>query len=113
MDKLVNCCFTTKKIGSDLNKIIKELRKAFLATEVTETLKIHVATRYIQQCLKFLPGDSLGVWSEQAGESIHREFIKFWDRYKINSIEDENYLKRLKKEVVEFFVSAYMKLVYY
>ena len=79
-----------------------ELRKAFIAANVSETWKFHVATRHIEECLQFLSGDSLGVWSEQAGESIHREFIKFWDRYKVNCIEDINYPERFKKAVVEF-----------
>ena len=78
---------------------MSKLRKAFISTEVSETLKIHVITRHIDHCLHFLCDDEgLGLWSEQAGESVHHEFLKFWRRYKKNS----TYLPSLKKAVVSF-----------
>lgn len=54
--------------------------------------------------LQFLGGNNgLGLWSEQAGESIHREFLKFWEQYKINVLEDFTYAMRLKKAIIAFF----------
>lgn len=104
MNKVVESCFSTKKYGSvsDLAKNIDELKKTFKAIDVSETLKIHVALHHLQHCLHFLGNDGLGLWSEQAGESIHREFLKYWGRYKINNIEDKNYKAQLKKAVIEF-----------
>lgn len=102
MDKVVTSSFSTKKVAPDLEKNVEILRKAFLATQVSETLKIHVATKHLNDCLQYLSGNGLGIWSEQAGESVHKEFIKYWNRYKMNNIHDAKYGQQLKKAVVEF-----------
>lgn len=102
MDKLVISCFSTKVKEDDVDKLAQEVRKHFLATGVTESLKIHVATRHIQQCLNFLDGDGLGLWSEQSGESIHHEWLEVWEKFKMNSMTDERYVGFLKSAVMDF-----------
>lgn len=105
MDKIVNKFFSSKKVDStdsELNRCVKELKKAFEATSVSKTLKIHVVVDHLADCLRYLNGNGLGCWSEQAGESIHRKFLIYWDKYKTNMIDDESYSRRLKKAVVEF-----------
>lgn len=99
---VANCCFSARAVGPDLDNHIYELNKAFRGLDVSETLKIHVALKHIKDCLQFLGYYGLGLWSEQAGESIHREFLKFWERYKINIIEDSTYATRLKKAIITF-----------
>jgi len=105
--KAMNCvvenCFSTKKVIKNLLKTqIQTLKKAFTATELPQTLKIHIILNHIEDCLKFLAYDGLGTWSEQAGESVHREFVKYWDKYKINSVDNTSFGKHLKKAVVDF-----------
>lgn len=103
MNKVVSCCFTTNTVGPELDKHISELRKALGSLEdVSETLKIHVSLKHIKDCVQFLNNNGLGLWSEQAGESIHRDFLTFWNRYKIKNLEDSSYGLRLKKAVVAF-----------
>lgn len=102
MDKVISCCFSAKNVGADLHKHRHELKTALKGTEATETLKIHVAASHIQDCLSYLGNCGLGFWSEQAGESIHREFSKFWERYKIELMDDPTYITRFKKAVIEF-----------
>lgn len=107
MDKIVNLYFSTRKIdtndANEIDKHVNDLRKSFQATEVSESLKIHVVLQHLSDCLQFLNGDGLGKWSEQSGESIHRVFLdQFWNKYKINKIDHESYSKRLKQAVVEF-----------
>ena len=103
MDKIVNKCFSTRKFDAEFEKSVNELKKVFLGTDVSETLKIHVILNHIKQCLILLgEKHGLGLWSEQPGESVHRVFYKYWEKYKINIIEDSSYPVRLKKAVVEF-----------
>ena len=103
LDLVVGDCFSTKKVSPDTSKHIEELRKLFDGTGLSETLKIHTILEHIEDCLDALEEDwGLGLWSEQAGESIHREFLKYWLRYKINIISDSTYGERLLKAVVEF-----------
>ena len=54
MDKLVNNCFSTKRLDCDFEKSINELRKTFISKGVSETLKTHVVLNYIEQCLHFI-----------------------------------------------------------
>ena len=105
LNKVVMGSFSNQSPSEDIDKYIKELRKCFEATKVSETLKIHVVLYHIVDALQFLNKRGLGLWSEQAGESIHREFVKFWNKYKINSIDDTTYGTRLKRAVVDFSLS--------
>lgn len=103
MNKVVDSCFSNENFDNDLDQNLLELSEAFKSTGVSKTLKIHVLLDHLKQCLEFLDNDDgLGLWSEQAGESVHSKFLKVWERFKMNSIEDPNYIKRLKKAVVAF-----------
>ena len=103
MDKIVQDCFSTAKVSEDLSSDIKDLNRLFEGTEINETLKIHVILHHLEHCLSNISnGRGLGLVSEQAGESIHRVFLKNWNRYKIDLISDSSYPERLKKAVVEF-----------
>ena len=104
MNKLVDCCFTSGKRGMLINSHINELRNALKSIgDISETLKIHVILEHVESCLQFIDNNNgLGFWSEQSGEAVHHEFLKFWSRYKLNCIEDINYAPRLQKAVVEF-----------
>ena len=78
------------------------MRKTFQGLEISTTLKIHALIEHLEHCLYFLDNDGLGLWSEQCGEAIHREFLKQWKKYAVNSIDHEFYGERLKRAVVEF-----------
>lgn len=94
-----------KNQDSDLDK--NELVKALKSIEVYETLKIHVFTKHLKECLDGLGSDGLGLWSEQAGEFVHRVFLNFWNRYKINSLKDPTYGTKLKKLSLSFLQGIY------
>ena len=105
MNEIVHNCFsiTRKNNDVDIARSIEELKKAFDATEVSESLKIHIILNHLLQCLTTLEeNEGFGLWSEQPGESIHKEFLLYWNRYKINSMDDPSYVFQLQKAVVEF-----------
>lgn len=104
MDKVVTYCFSTKLIGDEnVPKLIDNLKKSIKATRVSVTLKIHVLLEHLTQCLSYLKNmQGLGYWSEQAGESVHYEFYKIWERLKINNMKDPSYKERLRRAVVIF-----------
>ena len=81
MDKVVTCCFSVNGDGSDSKAHINNLKACLDATEISRTLKIHVLLEHIEQCLIFLDRDYLGLYSEQAGESVHKEFLNYWEKY--------------------------------
>ena len=103
MDKVVKACFSTDKVSDSVSDNIKDLNRLYEGTEMNETLKIHVVLHHTEHCLANLDDNrGLGMVSEQAGESIHRVFMTYWNRYKINLISDQSYPERLKRAVVEF-----------
>ncbi|CAH1110507.1 unnamed protein product [Psylliodes chrysocephalus] len=103
MDKIVHSCFAVRRVQSELSHHIKDLKTALLAIDVTETLKIHITLCHIEESLEFLnDNEGFGLWSKQVGESIHREFLKFWNIRKFNNLDDSDYLLRLKAAVVDF-----------
>lgn len=104
MNKVVNCCFTSGKVGDSLDSYIEELKNALKSIEnLSETLKIHVILSHVKEGFQYIDGNNgLGCWSEQSSESIHRDFLKFWERYKVNGLHRETYLSNLLKAVIEF-----------
>lgn len=102
-NKVVSDCFSAKrKVGPDLSGHIDEFKKMFVAANVSETLKLHVALQHNQHKLRFLNNTGLGLSSEQPGESIHRDFLKYWNRYKMNNLTDSRYGIQLHKAVLNF-----------
>ena len=63
---------------------------------------MHNIIHHFPHAIDYLNGAGLGIWSEQAGESIHRTFSMFWDKYKIKYIYNPAYERNLKRAVVEF-----------
>ena len=101
MDKVVHQVFSPT-IKPGLDSTLAHLNKCVKATGLSETLKMHYILHHIPHALHYLHGASLGLWSEQAGESIHRVFLKYWEKYKTNNIHDPAYGDKLKRAVVEF-----------
>ena len=105
MDKLVTACFGMKVIKEDeAMKLLKDVITTYMGLDLTVTLKMHVIFFHLLQCLPnpALQSRGLGLVSGQAGESIHKEFKIFWDKYKINDLENEKYGPNLLKAVIEF-----------
>lgn len=83
MNKVVENCFSSKVVDlSSLKSEIDYLRKTVAAIEISENLKMHILLDHIEECLHFLnKDDGLGLWSEQAGETVHTEWSKIWKKY--------------------------------
>lgn len=101
MNKIVSCSFSSRKVDNDLNLQVANLTKLYQATGLSVTLKIHVIFEHLVKCISFL-NSPLGPCSEQPGETVHSEFLKIWKFHKINDTKSEEYLKNLKKAVVQF-----------
>ena len=85
-------------ILANFRKVIKGL-KPF---GVNVTVKIHIVFWHVQQwCDKY--NVSLGIVSEQPGESCHGLFAKFWQRYRVDRKKyPEKYAHALLKMVIAF-----------
>jgi len=76
MEKLVTACFSTKLVKDSIDKLVYDLEKSILDTDLTITWKLHVILCHLVPFLKFtyFNGHGLGICSEQDGESIHIYF---------------------------------------
>ena len=87
MNKIVDDCFSTDKVSKSLSDDVIALNRLYKGTELNETLKSHVVLHHLEQCLSHITDNrGLGMVSKQAGESINRVFLTYWNRYKINLI---------------------------
>ena len=103
LDKLVLACFGSYPVTGDIPTLLRCFSKAYLALDISVTLKVHVLTAHLIPCLMNLGGQGLGMYSTQAGESVHKQFEKnFWAKYKVSSLSHPEYGKRLLDATVEF-----------
>ena len=103
MNKILENCFSSSD-GQNLRELettVRYLGNVLKDTGVSESLKMHVILQHLLECVHYLKG-GLGLWSEQAGESVHREFLLVWNKYKLNSLSNPLYEHSLFKAVVEF-----------
>ena len=89
-------CFG-QTLDSDFEKEIRILGKLWLKAGLSFTSKAHVLFAHVAQFLQFKnpqngPKRGLGFWSEQASETVHSDFEKFWQQgYKRVLGLDANY----------------------
>ena len=106
-NKAVHDCFATAKISPYTKKDIEASKQSIVDARLSETLKLHILMHHLEEGLDALNvemKDPRGflLWSKQAGESIHQQFLKHWTKYKMNLIQNISYPDRLKKAVIEF-----------
>ncbi len=86
-DKVRTACFG-QKLGDTFLQDISNFKQAYMQLELSVTPKVHcVFTRVAKFCQK--RGCGLGMYSEQASKSVHRDFSETWKRYKVNEDHSE------------------------
>jgi hypothetical protein len=71
--------FSTKKVSVALREDVEHLKKkTFKATGISDILKVHITMNHLEDCKIYnYLNRGLGLWSEQPGESVHRELLKY------------------------------------
>lgn len=84
----------------DFREAILEFSSAYTALEIRITPKVHAVMFHVRDfCERNTSG--LGIWSEQSTESLHSDFDKTWQRYKVSGI-NSNYSTQLLKAVRDY-----------
>lgn len=87
---------------TDHQALVDSFHRKFAALGIRFTPKIHVITHHVVEFMGAVE-DSLGLFSEQAGETVHSKFDKMWKlRFKIRDLNHPNYPKSLLRAVGEF-----------
>lgn len=103
-NKVVIACFGIN-LSSETEFYINNFKTAFTKLSQTNaklhvTPKVHTIFHHVQEfCAKTEKG--LGLWSEQASESVHSDFKKTWHRFKLNK-DHERFGGRFIRAVCEY-----------
>lgn len=96
---VADSCFSNS-LNPDFAKLIDNFKKSYLDLGISVTPKVHCIFVHVKEfCKKHQVG--LGIFSEQAFESVHHEFKIIWKKYKVHFNHPE-YDKRLLRAVCEF-----------
>ena len=100
MNQMVSSSFGNN-LKENWRSDVLEFKQAWTDTGVTSTPIIHIIKEHIIPfCLDKKKG--LGFYSEQSFEYMHYDFKMFWEFYKLNDPEAEQYPHRLKRALVAY-----------
>ena len=97
--RVVKSCFGME-LKDNYDNDILAFKTSFLDLNIAVTPKVHAVLFHVPEfCHR--RGTGLGIFSEQASESVHHQFKKTWGKYKV-STEHENHASHLFKAVTDF-----------
>ena len=100
--KVKSACFGLT-LDSNYHSLIKEFGDSYLKLGVPISSKIHAICAHVSQFLdEHGVGQGLGVWSEQASESVHSKFSKRWTSGYKRALTHKDYANQLLNCVVAF-----------
>jgi hypothetical protein len=91
-NKVVESCFGCVLLP-EFAAALQEFRARYVDLEIAVTPKVHAVFHHVSEfCSR--RGTGLGLWSEQAAESLHCDFLRHWQRYSVPA-QHELYPERL------------------
>lgn len=104
--EVVASCFSTH-LSSDFNEKIASFRTEYLKLGLSVIPKAHMVFVHIGDFYKLgtFKKVGLGVYSEQAFEALHRDFLKVWRRYEVSPLNPRYGSSLLK--AVQFYNSCH------
>jgi hypothetical protein len=95
--KVVSSCYGDH-LDSTFESYITEFKEAYLQLGISVTPKIHAVFYHVAEFCKS-KRKGLGQWGEQASESVHHDFGKVWNNFKVNSLDNPHFGERLLRAV--------------
>ena len=99
-DEVVISCYRENLISNYKEKI-SVFRKYYRTLGINVTPKVHAVFHHISEFCDVVK-KGLGPWSEQTSESLHSDFKKLWQNYKVRDNDHQQYGKRLLDAVVAY-----------
>lgn len=97
--KVVHSCFSLK-LQPNFETCIDDFEIRFKVLQISVTSKIHAIFFHVKQfCKTFDIG--LGFFSEQAFESVHHDYTKTWQNFKVN-VDNPDYGEKLLRAVCSY-----------
>ena len=98
--QVVKSCYSTDLLPS-FKEDIDKFRAAYMELEIPITPKVHIIFDHVSQFCQE-EGKGLGIFSEQASESIHADFSSYWSKYSVKEINNPFYLVALEKACISY-----------
>ncbi len=103
LGKVVTSCFSKELVeveGKNYEQLIQEFHEVYLACQISITPKVHALLIHVPEwCFKNQVG--LGHVSEQASESVHHDFKKKWEHFKVRE-DNKKFGEKLKSCIVQY-----------
>lgn len=102
LNDIVHECFGMH-YDSQVNhwSLIDKFRRQYITLDAPITPKIHATFFHILEFME-RKNDNLGLYTEQAGETVHYKWTKTWERFARKLMRHGDYLMNLKQAVSDF-----------
>lgn len=98
-DEVRKACFSMD-LHPNYKEYIDNFKSTYLKLGIPLTPKVHCIITHVPQFCE-VTGLGLGKFSEQASESVHYDFLKVWEHYKVPE-ENVNFSHKLLRAVVKY-----------
>lgn len=86
---------------TDHTALVAKYREKYGLLGLRITPKVHIVAFHVLHFMQTV-GDSLGVYSEQAGETIHSKWVKTWSKFQVTAMDNPSYCDKLRRAVGDF-----------
>ena len=100
LDAVVSACYGAQ-LRPEYTHAIRRFQNDFLDLGINISPKIHAIFFHVPEFCQMV-GKGLGSYSEQASESVHHDFQKIWENYKIQDQDHPRYGEQLLKAVTTY-----------
>lgn len=97
---VVGACYG-KNLQKGYESKIKLFQQAYQKLQINVTPKVHAVFYHIPEFCKIVKM-GLSPWSEQATESLHHDFSKMWDNFKVRDLDNPKYGARVLEAVIMY-----------
>lgn len=99
-NKVVDSCYG-KELLPDYKVQIFEFKQCYKKLKIGVTPKVHAVFHHIAEFCDVVQM-GLSPWSEQTAESLHSDFSKVWNNFKVRNTDHPEYGQRLLKAIVTY-----------
>ena len=99
-NEVVTSCYG-KTLGSRYREKISAFKSHYNKLKINVTPKIHAVIHHVGEFCDLVK-KGLSPWSEQTAESLHHDFSKIWESFKVRDTNHVQYGERLLKAIVMY-----------
>ena len=99
-NEVVKSCYGTEMLP-DYEEKIKQFRISYKQLKINVTPKVHAVFHHVGEFCGMV-NKGLVTWSEQAAESLHSDFTKMWQNYKLRDTDHDQHGERLLDAILAY-----------